>query len=97
MWIWKRDPRLPSVSAAAKGKVPEEAKDSLAPRELRSSVPSPTTADVPKDSNQPIPPAGADIHALLCQKIAALQAERQSRWQKIIGFLAGKQSGEAMP
>jgi hypothetical protein len=41
--------------------------------------------------------AAADIHALLCQKIAALQAERQSRWQKIINFLAGKQSGQPVP
>jgi pSer/pThr/pTyr-binding forkhead associated (FHA) protein len=47
--------------------------------------------------SQSVPPAAADIHAMLCQKIAALQAERQSRWQKIIGFLAGKQTGEAMP
>jgi len=47
--------------------------------------------------SQPVPLAAADIHAMLCQKIAALQAERQSRWQKIIGFLAGKQTGEAMP
>ncbi len=47
--------------------------------------------------SQSVPPAAADIHALLCQKIAALQAERQSRWQKIIGFLAGKHTGEAMP
>ena len=47
--------------------------------------------------SQSVPPVAADIHAMLCQKIAALQAERQSRWQKIIGFLAGKQTGEAMP
>jgi len=41
--------------------------------------------------------AAADIHTLLCQKIAALQAERQSRWQKIIHFLAGKQSSQPVP
>jgi hypothetical protein len=41
--------------------------------------------------------AAADIHALLCQKIAALQAERQSRWQRIISFLAGKPAGKAVP
>ena len=46
---------------------------------------------------EPPSEAASDIHALLCQKIAALQAERQSRWQKIINFLAGKQSGQPVP
>ena len=49
------------------------------------------------NSSQPPSQAGVDIHALLCQKIAALQAERQGRWQKIIQFLAGKQSGAPLP
>ena len=53
--------------------------------------------DQSNQESQSVPPATADVHAMLCQKIAALQAERQSRWQKIIGFLAGKQTGEAMP
>jgi hypothetical protein len=56
-----------------------------------------SSAKSPKDSSEKVPPAGAHIHALLCQKIADLQAERQTRWQKIIGFLAGKQAGEAVP
>jgi pSer/pThr/pTyr-binding forkhead associated (FHA) protein len=30
-----------------------------------------------------------DMHAWLSQRIAALQEERQSRWQKIVGFLGG--------
>jgi pSer/pThr/pTyr-binding forkhead associated (FHA) protein len=54
--------------------------------------------DSPKEATASAPAeAAADIHALLCQKIAALQAERQSRWQKIIHFLAGKQSGQPVP
>ncbi len=48
-------------------------------------------------SNPSVPPVAADIHAKLCQKIAAIQAERQTRWQKIMGFLAGKPTGEAVP
>jgi pSer/pThr/pTyr-binding forkhead associated (FHA) protein len=35
-------------------------------------------------------PPDADIHTWLHQRIANLQQERQSRWQKILGFLAGK-------
>jgi pSer/pThr/pTyr-binding forkhead associated (FHA) protein len=48
-------------------------------------------------SGRPPSQAAVDIHALLCEKIAALQAERQGRWQKIISFLAGKNSGQAVP
>jgi hypothetical protein len=59
--------------------------------------PSLDTGQSNQESQPVVPPTAADIHALLCQKIAALQAERQSRWQKIIGFLAGKHTGEAMP
>jgi hypothetical protein len=29
------------------------------------------------------------MHAWLSQRIAALQQERQSRWQKIVSFLGG--------
>jgi pSer/pThr/pTyr-binding forkhead associated (FHA) protein len=63
----------------------------------REDVKSALNAGQSPQESQSVPPAAADIHAMLCQKIAALQAERQSRWQKIIGFLAGKQTGEAMP
>jgi len=65
--------------------------------ESRPSVNANASPVAQNNASQPVPPAGADIHVLLCQKIAAIQAERQTRWQKIIGFLAGKQSGEAMP
>jgi hypothetical protein len=33
-----------------------------------------------------------DIHALLCQRISAMQQERQGHWQKILNFLTGKGS-----
>jgi hypothetical protein len=38
-----------------------------------------------------------DIHVLLCRQIAALQEERQSRWQRILSFITGKASREPMP
>jgi pSer/pThr/pTyr-binding forkhead associated (FHA) protein len=31
-----------------------------------------------------------DVHAWLCERFAALQQERQTRWQKILSFLTGK-------
>lgn len=86
-----------SLSDSVKGKLQGEAREYSGPKEFGSSIEAPVIAEVPKGSSHPFPPAAMDIHALLCQKIATLQAERQSRWQKILGFLAGKQSGEAMP
>lgn len=86
-----------SIGRSAKEEKQELAKEFPAPEAPRQSASPLANAGAPKDSAPPVPPAAADIHALLCQKIAALQAERQSRWQKIIGFLAGKQAGEAVP
>lgn len=31
-----------------------------------------------------------DVHAWLCERVAALQEERQTRWQKILGFFSKK-------
>jgi pSer/pThr/pTyr-binding forkhead associated (FHA) protein len=78
----------------------ESSSDSLSsPEESVSagSQPAGNSQDVAAKPSQTPSQAGADIHALLCQKIAALQAERQGRWQKIIQFLAGKQSGAPLP
>jgi hypothetical protein len=35
-------------------------------------------------------PSQGDVHAVLCEKIAALQQERQGPWQTILQFLGGK-------
>jgi pSer/pThr/pTyr-binding forkhead associated (FHA) protein len=35
-------------------------------------------------------PAGQDIHVWLCQRMAAVQEERQNRWQKLLALLGGK-------
>jgi pSer/pThr/pTyr-binding forkhead associated (FHA) protein len=83
----------PSVRNVSEGIKEVAAEVSPSQEEVKSAL---NAGQVPQEG-QSVPPAAADIHAMLCQKIAALQAERQSRWQKIIGFLAGKQTGEAMP
>jgi hypothetical protein len=41
-------------------------------------------------STPPDAPAGEDIHAWLCRRMAAVKEERQSRWQKLLGLLTGK-------
>ena len=39
----------------------------------------------------PSPPEpGADIHAQLCLRLTAIQAERQNRWQKILGMMSSR-------
>jgi pSer/pThr/pTyr-binding forkhead associated (FHA) protein len=43
-----------------------------------------------KAEQVPVVPASADVHLRLAQRLAALQQERQSRWQKILGMLSGK-------
>lgn len=45
-----------------------------------------------KDKAKQVPaaPASPDVHLRLAQRLAALQQERQSRWQKILGMLSGK-------
>ncbi len=66
-------------------------------------TPQPAARPVPKRPAQPAaatngrngaePPAPDEtIHAWLSDRIAALQQERQSHWQKIVSFLGGKGS-----
>jgi pSer/pThr/pTyr-binding forkhead associated (FHA) protein len=105
----RREPRLepvtpifafssePGLSLPAEKETESGPLESPAREENRQPINTKVSAAPEYNSGQQVPPAGADIHALLCQKIAAIQAERQSRWQKIIGFLAGKQTGEAVP
>jgi hypothetical protein len=40
---------------------------------------------------------GEDVHAWLCQRMADLQQERQSRWRRLLNFLAGKPSEGHVP
>ena len=38
----------------------------------------------------PLPDPHVDIHAQLCQRLNLIEAERQTRWQKILGMMASK-------
>jgi pSer/pThr/pTyr-binding forkhead associated (FHA) protein len=67
-----------------------------APKPSAPSAPSPATAEnAAAAPAPPVPPGGAmpdmgDMHDWLNQRIVTLQKERESRWQKIMGFVLGK-------
>jgi pSer/pThr/pTyr-binding forkhead associated (FHA) protein len=58
-----------------------------------SSRPAPAPTSKVATESRPLPalqkPPEKDMHAWLSQRIASLQQERQSRWQKIVTFLGG--------
>jgi hypothetical protein len=58
----------------------------------RASPPNGSTATSPGPASK-LPEE--DVHAELCERIAALQEERQSRWQRIFNFLTRKKPGES--
>jgi hypothetical protein len=59
------------------------------PRPKLETTPSPPTPSAPVPPVAPAQPA-ADVHAWLSQRLATIQQERQSRWQKILNMLSGK-------
>jgi pSer/pThr/pTyr-binding forkhead associated (FHA) protein len=84
-----------AVGAASKPTAqPRSAND--APRKsspAASSAQPRTQATNGAESSAAPAPAGqtqADIHAWLSHRLVAIQQERQTRWQKILGFLTGK-------
>jgi pSer/pThr/pTyr-binding forkhead associated (FHA) protein len=59
------------------------------------SSPRPSVKSAPaaaKGETPPTPPkfAEGDVHAWLSQRLAALQQERQSRWQKVLSLISGR-------
>ena len=66
------------------------------------SATAPATAAAAKSQGIPKPPfpgspPEGDIHQWLCQRIATLQQERQSRWQKVLNFVLGKPPANPVP
>lgn len=92
-------PPRPAVShpnGGATGPAAKPATPPTAPTPVHRSAPPAGTAP---PSSPPAPtPAGAqsgqDVHLWLTERIATLQQERQSRWQKVLGFLVGKGTPE---
>jgi hypothetical protein len=87
------------ASAAANGNLPAPGAARQLPAAPGPAKPSPSGGPAPAAPPAPPGAAGAaagapDVHAWLCQRLAAIQEERQSRWQKILTFLSGKGTGE---
>jgi hypothetical protein len=77
--------REPTSAGAPQGVAPDP---SLSPRPSRSTPP----AFDPKKSAPPLssPAEGQDVHLWLCQRMEAIQQERQGLWDRILGTLGKK-------
>jgi hypothetical protein len=62
-----------------------------------SEAPAATGQGSAAEGAAPACPDGEDVHAWLCQRMAALQQERQSRWRRLLNLLAGKSSEGHVP
>jgi pSer/pThr/pTyr-binding forkhead associated (FHA) protein len=82
---------------ASPSQVHSRSSDSKENEDRESRIKERETASAPAPNLQHQSSDSPDIHVLLCQQIAALQEERQSRWQRILNFLTGKPRGEPMP
>jgi pSer/pThr/pTyr-binding forkhead associated (FHA) protein len=85
--------RHPPASAKPRG-APSVAEPRATPHSAPSkSTPRPAPAPKTITDSKPLPHIQGqpekDMHAWLSQRIATLQEERQSRWQKIVTFLGG--------
>jgi hypothetical protein len=75
----------PTQPQATPSKPPRPAARGVPPARADEAAPAPQATDKP-----PAEAAGAaDIHGNLAGKIAALEAQRQSIWQRIMGALPG--------
>jgi hypothetical protein len=79
---------LQALEADLAGRAP------LAPPASLSSPPCDVFAGSPSEgrvgtTEDPTEPA-ADIHELLCQRLTAMQEEREGGWQRVLNFLVGK-------
>jgi pSer/pThr/pTyr-binding forkhead associated (FHA) protein len=61
-----------------------------APREPSASVAPPALSGNPGEARAPQGAPGEDIHAWLYRRINEIQQERQTRWQRLLGFIVGK-------
>jgi pSer/pThr/pTyr-binding forkhead associated (FHA) protein len=95
----------PTPSAPVAPSVPRNAEPAR-PRDQRGpasplSPPAPMSSTASKASADPsavpLQRPTAEVHAWLTQRLAVLQEERQTRWQKILNALTGKSGEEVMP
>ncbi len=82
-----------SAPAAAARAVPNSV--ATKPDSRSTAAPKPTTESKPLPLPQGQPEK--DMHAWLSQRLATLQQEQQSGWQKIVSFLSGKRREKSTP
>jgi hypothetical protein len=85
--------RSRSAPAAAARAVPNSV--ATKPESRSAAAPKPTTQSKPLPLPQGQPEK--DMHAWLSQRLATLQQEQQSGWQKIVSFLSGKRREKSAP
>ncbi len=85
-------PRSPALAANSRT-VPNSMATKPEPRSAIASKPTAESKPLPLPQGQP----EKDMHAWLSQRLATLQEERQSRWQKIVNFLSGKMREKSAP
>jgi hypothetical protein len=93
-----RSPREPQSRAAVPGVPARPAPASASfpslemPADGASASAKPTLSPIPPTPDSPQLPATspAEVDAWLNQRIGELQAERQTRWQRVVGFLSGQ-------
>jgi hypothetical protein len=76
---------------------PAEASAAPAAAPPRPSAPPPQGSEAPSTEAANPELNGQDVHAWLYQRMATLQEERQSSWQKIINYLTGKRTESTLP
>lgn len=74
----------PAPASAAK---PAAGPKPSGPAAAESPKPTPPAPPPPRPAASAGPATDRDMHGWLTQRLATLQQERQSRWQKIMGFL----------
>jgi len=58
-----------------------------------SPAPVATNGAESKSPEMPLGQSQADVHAWLSRRIVEIQHERQTRWQRVVSFLTGKENG----
>jgi pSer/pThr/pTyr-binding forkhead associated (FHA) protein len=95
-----RDPVVPGRprrAASPQGAASDPSPSRPDPRQVMGYETPPTDGDARpqpapmsrQDADQPQGQTDARIHAVLCQRIAEIQNERQSRWQKVLSIVVG--------
>src|SRR5262249_24518542 len=88
---------LRGLQAESSARPPAAPQPAAPPREVappEAAAPAPPGAAAHAPTPRPAAaPAQDDAHALIYERIEELQRERQSRWQTILQFLAGRHPG----